>query len=498
MGRPSLEAQGCVPAASTALTATVVANTVMLSWQQPAGACSLTGYLIEAGSVTGASNIAVVPIGTATTLTATSIPSGTYYVRVRAVASAGAGAASNEVAFSVGSAPPAPCQLAPAAPPRFTARVTGGSVVFDWEPPPGLVTSYVLEAGSAPQLSNLASFDTGSAATTINVSAPPGTYYVRLRARNACGVGAASTELVVRVGPSSEDVEIIASDMWSHRLVRTTGMNGEGWSVGPSVQGRSLSGPYHLATDSAGRIYVADRDNLRIVRMDDLAGNGWQSFSGVAGTAICGELVDGLGCLKAIAVDASGRIYMTADASVIRINSMNGDGWTRFGPTNSGPGSFNNPKGIQIDGQGRIVVVDADRHRIVRFNDMQGTGWTTFGSFGSGIGQFNRPEGIALDVLGRIYITDNENHRIVRVDDLSGAGWTTFGSYGEGTGQFSEPHDIQVSPSMKIYIADTGNGRIVRIDDMSGAGWRSFGRRVSHMPDYLEFIAPKGLMVRPR
>jgi hypothetical protein len=62
------------------------------------------------------------------------------------------------------------------------------------------VTAYVIEAGSGPGLADLAIADTGSTmgtATFARVSR--GTYYVRVRAKNACGLSAGSSEVVVTV-----------------------------------------------------------------------------------------------------------------------------------------------------------------------------------------------------------------------------------------------------------------------------------------------------------
>lgn len=87
-----------VPGAPGTLTASVASRVVSLSWGAATGA---TSYVIEAGSVRGASDIGSFPLaGTATTFSAT-VPPGTYFVRMRAVNAAGTGAPSNEVTIVV-------------------------------------------------------------------------------------------------------------------------------------------------------------------------------------------------------------------------------------------------------------------------------------------------------------------------------------------------------------------------------------------------------------
>ncbi|MGD9902717.1 MAG: fibronectin type III domain-containing protein, partial [Vicinamibacterales bacterium] len=105
------------------------------------------------------------------------------------------GPASNEALINVGNVP------APPAPPGLSHTVAGSLVTFTFTPPAsGVPTSYVLEAGSAPGLRDITTFDTGSAATVLSVpGVPPGAYYVRVRSRNAAGVGLASNEVVVVV-----------------------------------------------------------------------------------------------------------------------------------------------------------------------------------------------------------------------------------------------------------------------------------------------------------
>lgn len=81
--------------APSALSSRVGGSTVILSWAAASGAAT---YVLEAGSSAGAANLANVDLGSAATAyTAVSVPSGTYYVRVRARSSCATSAASNEV-----------------------------------------------------------------------------------------------------------------------------------------------------------------------------------------------------------------------------------------------------------------------------------------------------------------------------------------------------------------------------------------------------------------
>jgi hypothetical protein len=90
----------------------------------------------------------------------------------------------------------------PGAPRALNASVAGSLVTLNWLAPSGggAPNQYIVEGGSFPGGSNLAIVPTGSLATTLTASAPPGIYYVRVKAVNGAGVGPASNEIVVQIG----------------------------------------------------------------------------------------------------------------------------------------------------------------------------------------------------------------------------------------------------------------------------------------------------------
>ena len=182
------------PAAPAALTGTVNGGLVTLGWTPGVGGCAATGYVVRAGSAPNLANLVNLPVGNVTGLVAQA-PPGTYFVTIVAQNAFGTSAASNEVAVTVG-----PSCTIPGAPTAFAVGSSSTTASMSWAPPVtgGAPTSYQLEAGSGPGLSNIAVLRLGG--LSFSAGAPPGTYHLRVRATNACGVGPASTEQVLSMG----------------------------------------------------------------------------------------------------------------------------------------------------------------------------------------------------------------------------------------------------------------------------------------------------------
>jgi len=188
-----------VPLAPTNMTATVSGNTIFLTWNAPPG--PILGFYLAAGLTPGgiiaANLLAPNPAGPLNGFTAYPIPPGTYYLRTYAIDASGVGPPSNEVVAVVAAGG---CAAPPGAPSGLSATVVGFFVSLSFAPAGGCPTlNYVLQAGSAPGLSNITSVNLG-AATSLATLAPPGTYFVRVVAQNGNGNSSPSNEIVVTVG----------------------------------------------------------------------------------------------------------------------------------------------------------------------------------------------------------------------------------------------------------------------------------------------------------
>ncbi len=174
------------PAPPRALSAVVTGQLVQLSWLAPSGG-GQQEYVVDAGTSPGLSDAASISLPNSPSFSVAA-PPGTYFVRARARSACGTSAESNETVVHVGG-----CST-PAAPGNFRFTRAGSLVTLNWDAPAD-ASDYIIEVGSVPGASDLlrASLPTAP----VSTSAPPGTYHVRVRARNGCGPGTPSNEITV-------------------------------------------------------------------------------------------------------------------------------------------------------------------------------------------------------------------------------------------------------------------------------------------------------------
>jgi hypothetical protein len=210
MTRAAIVQGGCsmAPAAPTLVSAAVKGTSAKVTWKAAPAGCPPTIYLIEAGSEPLLSDLATVRVpNAATTITMNGIEEGRYYVRVRGGNEAGLSAPSNELIANVGRSP---CGGLPPPPTGVFPDVKGTTVDLVWKAARRSPVGYLIEAGPAAGGANAFIERTPTAATAFTVTMARGRYYLRIRARNACGIGKPSRPIIVETGghPGVPDVMV--------------------------------------------------------------------------------------------------------------------------------------------------------------------------------------------------------------------------------------------------------------------------------------------------
>ncbi len=91
-----------LPGPPSTFASQVVGTTVTLTWQAPVSGGAATSYVVEAGTSSGLANLAIFDTGSsALQIVVTNVPSGTYFLRIRAKNTVGGSVPSNEIVVVV-------------------------------------------------------------------------------------------------------------------------------------------------------------------------------------------------------------------------------------------------------------------------------------------------------------------------------------------------------------------------------------------------------------
>ena len=263
------------------------------------------------------------------------------------------------------------------------------------------------------------------------------------------------------------------------------GYSGDG---GPATSAE-MSGPFGVALDASGDIYISDQGNNRIRKVtpagtiSTYAGNGKT-------TPVNGPALDSGMQPAGLVLDSSGNLYIADKSGSIEKVDTSGSltivaGQPGFGgyAGDGGPAvdaKLCQPSGMAFDSAGNLYVAD-NCNDAIRKIDTQGIITTVAGQpqvhgySGDGgpatSAKLSFPDDVAFDSAGNLYVADMGN-QVIRKINTSGnistiAGQADKAGYsGDGgpalSAQFNNPGDVALDASGNLYISDSLNA-VVRV-----------------------------------
>ncbi len=266
-------------------------------------------------------------------------------------------------------------------------------------------------------------------------------------------------------------------------VVTTLAGNGVGGFADGAGAVAQFDGPVGVTTDGTS-LFVADRDNSRIRRIDiatavvtTLAGSGVAAFANGTGAAAQfnfpgGVTTDGTSLFVA---DTNNQRIRRIDIATAVVTTLAGSGVAGTADGAGAAAQFNFPLGVTTDGTS-LFVADRDNHRIRRIDiatavvtTLAGSGAPAFADATGAAAQFNFPIGVTTDGT-TLFVADRDNHRIRRIDiatavvtTLAGSGAPAFADATGAAAQFNSPVGV-ATDGTSLFVADADNSRIRQID----------------------------------
>jgi sugar lactone lactonase YvrE len=281
-------------------------------------------------------------------------------------------------------------------------------------------------------------------------------------------------------------------DLRTRRMLTVAGSGQRGYfGDGSTATNASLNMPHEIQFDSAGHLYIAERDNHVIRKVDattgiisTFAGTGSPGFSGDGGPGSKAQLRQP----HSIAVDPTRRFLLICDIGNHRIRRVEFS--TGLIDTFAGTGDrqptpdgapvqgtpLNGPRTMVFDSAGDMYVALREGNAIYRvdgnsltLHHVAGTGEQGYSGDGgqARLAKLGGPKGLAWrrDLL---YVADTENHVIREIELTSGLIRTVLGTGQRGDGPepdprrcaLARPHGVLMDSQGVLYVGDSEAHRI--------------------------------------
>ncbi len=281
-------------------------------------------------------------------------------------------------------------------------------------------------------------------------------------------------------------------DLRTRRTLTVAGNGQKGYSGdGAAATEASLNMPHEIQFDSAGHLYIAERDNHVIRKVNattgiisTFAGTGSAGFSGDGGPASLAQLRQP----HSIAVEPTRRFLLICDIgnqrirrvefATGRIDTFAGTGDRQ--PTPDGAPlkgtPLNGPRTITFDSAGDLYLALREGNAIYQvdgkslsLHHVAGTGEQGYSGDGgqARLARLGGPKGLAWS-RDLLYVADTENHVIREIALKTGVIRTVLGTGQRGDGPepdprrcaLARPHGVLVDSRGVLYVGDSEAHRI--------------------------------------
>jgi sugar lactone lactonase YvrE len=304
-----------------------------------------------------------------------------------------------------------------------------------------------------------------------------------------------------------------------------------------SVTAAGIGHPFGVAVDpTTGKVFVADSSNSRVLRF----AGGTALVNGAAAEAVLGQpnftsnnlatTRNGMNFPTGVFVDTAGRLWVVEfgnnrvlrfDNAASKSNGANADGvlgqpnFTSSTPVTSQSG-VNLPQSAFVDAAGRLWVADYGNNRVLRFDNAASKanganadgvlGHPNFTSSTSVTSQSTivLPTGLFVDAAGRLWVANSFSNRVLRFDNAAskanGAnadgvlGQSNFTSSGSATTQnrMNGPFGVSGDSEGRLWVAEQSNNRVLWFDNAAAKANGANSDGVLGQPNFTSSTANNG------
>lgn len=303
--------------------------------------------------------------------------------------------------------------------------------------------------------------------------------------------------LVLAVAPALLGSLVVASADTSGIITTVAGTGTAAYAGdGGAATAAALNAPSGVLRDPTGNLYIADRANDRLRRVDSSGTIATVPVTVVTAGNQCGQLTAASVTLTSpwgLARDSAGNLFVSSQSQslVYRIDPSGnvmcwaGTGTAGYNGDNARLNTeLNGPTGLAVDGSDNLYIADTLNDRVRKVTKFGVISTVAGGGLPSAVPQnlgdngpatlavLNRPQGAGTDSSGNFYIADTGSNRIRKVDTngviTTVAGSANSGYSGDGgpatRASMIAPRGVAFDAAGNMYIADTGNSVVRQVD----------------------------------